>query len=134
MHDGALGFKPLLRMGGHHKLAVQAICGAPTVTRHAILLNPALSVLGKRYAVVEGKTPEITVAHARTLLASINTSHLVGLRRFPASAIEMHDAASAKNNTLTALRKQKTPTPRKCLLLTTVSERRSRGLHALRDA
>ena len=30
------------------------------VTRHAIILNPALSVRGERYAVVEGKTPEIT--------------------------------------------------------------------------
>jgi hypothetical protein len=31
------------------------------VTRHAIILNPALSVRGERYQVVEGKTPEITV-------------------------------------------------------------------------
>jgi hypothetical protein len=47
------------------------------VTRHVILLNPALSVRGERYAVVEGKTPEITVAHARKLLASIDPSHLL---------------------------------------------------------
>jgi hypothetical protein len=38
------------------------------VTRHAILLNPALSVRGERYQVVEGKTPEITVDGARTVL------------------------------------------------------------------
>jgi integrase/recombinase XerD len=38
------------------------------VTRHAILLNPALSVRGERYEVVEGKTPEITVKGARKLL------------------------------------------------------------------
>ncbi len=31
------------------------------VTRHVVILNPALSVRGQRYQVVEGKTPEITV-------------------------------------------------------------------------
>src|SRR5437879_6332409 len=50
------------------------------VTRHAILLNPALSVRGERYEVVEGKTPEITVKDVRTLLASIDTEGVVGLR------------------------------------------------------
>ncbi len=50
------------------------------VMRHAIILNPALSVRGERYEVIEGKTPEITVQHARTLLASINTATVVGLR------------------------------------------------------
>jgi integrase/recombinase XerD len=34
------------------------------VTRHAVLLNPATSVRGERYEVVEGKTPQITVAGA----------------------------------------------------------------------
>jgi integrase/recombinase XerD len=43
-------------------------------------LNPALSVRGERYGVVEGKTPETTVKGARTLLASIDASHVVGLR------------------------------------------------------
>lgn len=41
------------------------------VTRHAIILNPALSVREERYEVIEGKTPEITVQHARRLLNSI---------------------------------------------------------------
>src|SRR5687767_14666956 len=50
------------------------------VTRHAILLNPALSVRGERYQVVEGKTPEITVAQARKLLSSVSTKTVVGLR------------------------------------------------------
>lgn len=49
------------------------------VTRHAILLNPALSVRGERYQVVEGKTPEITVQGARTLLKAIGTSNPVEL-------------------------------------------------------
>ena len=50
------------------------------VTRHAIVLNPALSVRGERYQVVEGKTPEITIKQARKLLASIDTNTVVGLR------------------------------------------------------
>ena len=50
------------------------------VTRHAIALNPALSVRGERYSVMEGKTPEIPIAEIRKLLASIDTSHIVGLR------------------------------------------------------
>jgi len=53
------------------------------VTRHAIILNPALSVREERYEVIEGKTPEITVPHARRLLASIDTATVVG-RRQPA--------------------------------------------------
>jgi site-specific recombinase XerD len=36
-------------------------------TRHAILLNPPLSVRGERYEVIEGKTPEITVMGVRQL-------------------------------------------------------------------
>jgi site-specific recombinase XerD len=50
------------------------------VTRHAIALNPALSVRGERYSVVEGRTPEIPIQEARKLLASIDTSHVIGLR------------------------------------------------------
>ncbi len=50
------------------------------VIRHVIVLNPALSVRGERYEVVEGKTPEIGVEDARRLLHSIDTSHVVGLR------------------------------------------------------
>jgi integrase/recombinase XerD len=38
------------------------------VTRHQVILNPAASVRSERYAVVEGKTPEITVNQARRLL------------------------------------------------------------------
>lgn len=45
------------------------------VARHAIILNPALSVRSDRYEDVEGKTPEITAAGARKLLASVDTSH-----------------------------------------------------------
>lgn len=50
------------------------------VTRHAVILNPALSVRTDRHQVLEGKTPEITADQARHLLASIDTTHVVGLR------------------------------------------------------
>ena len=44
------------------------------VTRQAIIQNPAWSVRDERYAVVEGKTPEISIPQARALLGSINIS------------------------------------------------------------
>jgi len=50
------------------------------VTRHAIMLNPARSVRGERLSVIEGRTPEIPIAEVRKLLASIDTSHIIGLR------------------------------------------------------
>jgi site-specific recombinase XerD len=50
------------------------------VQRHAIMLNPAASVRGERYRVVEGKTPEITAEQAARLLAGIDTATLAGLR------------------------------------------------------
>ena len=50
------------------------------VVRHAVIINPAHSVRIARYEVIEGKTPEIGVDHARKLLDSIDTSNIVGLR------------------------------------------------------
>lgn len=64
------------------------------VTRHAMILNPALSVRGERYAVVEGKTPEMTVGQARTLLKSLKTT-VVGLRDRVIIAILVYTAARA---------------------------------------
>jgi integrase/recombinase XerD len=49
------------------------------VNRHVCILNPAASVKGVKEQVIEGKTPEITVDQARTLLRSVDTSHVVGL-------------------------------------------------------
>jgi len=65
------------------------------VTRHAVILNPALSVRGERYQVVEGKTPEIRVEGARNLLASIKISTVVGLRDRAIMAILIYTAARA---------------------------------------
>ena len=52
------------------------------VNRHVCILNPAAPspVKGVKDQVIEGKTPEITIEQARTLLASIDTGHVVGLR------------------------------------------------------
>ena len=63
------------------------------VLRHAIMLNPAASVRGERYQVIEGKTPEITVEQARTLLASVDTAHVVGLRDRAIIAVLIYTAA-----------------------------------------
>jgi integrase/recombinase XerD len=38
------------------------------VLRHVVLLNPAASVRGERYSVVEGKTPELGIDNARALI------------------------------------------------------------------
>jgi site-specific recombinase XerD len=65
------------------------------VTRHAIMLNPALSVRGERYAVVEGKTPEITVLQARALLASVDTSNVIGRRDRAMLAVLIYTASRA---------------------------------------
>ena len=61
--------------------------------RHILILNPALSVRSERYQVIEGKTPEISVLHARQLLKSIDTSHPVGLRDFAVIGILIYTAA-----------------------------------------
>jgi site-specific recombinase XerD len=50
------------------------------VNRHVLMLNPAATVRGERYSVVEGKTPEIGKEQARALLASIETVRPVDLR------------------------------------------------------
>lgn len=65
------------------------------VTRHAVILNPALSVRGDRYEAIEGKTPEITVPQARTLLASIDRANVVGLRDRAMLAILVYTASRA---------------------------------------
>lgn len=63
------------------------------VTRHAVILNPALSVRGERYSVLEGKTPEITREQARLLLQSIDIENVVGLRDRVAIAVLIYTAA-----------------------------------------
>lgn len=50
------------------------------VTGQVMAVNPAASVRGPRHVVKRGKTPVLEPAEARTLLDSINTSTLAGLR------------------------------------------------------
>jgi site-specific recombinase XerD len=61
------------------KLHLAAIRGLfdKLVTRHVMVLNPASSVRGERYKVIEGKTPEIAAEQARALLAAIRTSKTI---------------------------------------------------------
>jgi transposase-like protein len=63
------------------------------VTRHVVMLNPTLSVRGESEVVVEGKTPEIPLREATRLLASIDTSNVVGLRDRAAIGILAYTAA-----------------------------------------
>jgi site-specific recombinase XerD len=65
------------------------------VQRHVMILNPAASVRGERYTVVEGKTPEIAPDQARALLSAINTSTPVGLRDRAVIATLIYTAARA---------------------------------------
>lgn len=50
------------------------------VTRHVIILNPALSVRGERYSQLEGRTPEIPKTDCRRLLDSMDQSTALGKR------------------------------------------------------
>src|SRR3954453_8366041 len=50
------------------------------VERHVCLINPAAEAETDRYEIVEGKTPEITDAQFRALLAAIDSTTLTGLR------------------------------------------------------
>jgi integrase/recombinase XerD len=63
------------------------------VTRHAVVLNPAASVRGERYQVIEGKTPEITAEQARRLLRSIGSDNVVKLRDRAIVGILIYTAA-----------------------------------------
>jgi site-specific recombinase XerD len=65
------------------------------VLRHVVALNPAASVRGERYQVIEGKTPEISIAQARTLLAAIDISSTIGLRDRALLATLIYTAARA---------------------------------------
>lgn len=64
------------------KLQLAAIRGLfdALVQRHAVVLNPALSVKNERYSVNEGKTPAITVDQAKALIASIQLESIIDYR------------------------------------------------------
>jgi site-specific recombinase XerD len=96
--DGLPGIIPTKKQ---HLAALRGFFDA-LVLRHVVFLNPALSVRAERYSVVEGKTPEITIDHARLLLRSIRVSyatktgempHVVGLRDRAVIAVLIYTAA-----------------------------------------
>lgn len=63
------------------------------VQRHVCLINPAASVRGERYRIIEGKTPDITAAEAMALLRSFATDHVIGLRDRAIVATMIYTAA-----------------------------------------
>lgn len=63
------------------------------VVRHVVILNPVASVRGERYQVLEGKTPEISAAQVRKLLAAIDTGSVVGLRDRAVITVLVYTAA-----------------------------------------
>jgi integrase/recombinase XerD len=65
------------------------------VTRHVLVLNPAATVRGPRYSVVEGKTPEIGREQARALLDSVPSSDPLGLRDRAILGVLAYTAARA---------------------------------------
>jgi site-specific recombinase XerD len=77
-----------------HLAALRAFFDA-LVVRHVVGLNPAASVRGERYQVIEGKTPEITVLQARTLMKAIHTTTAVGLRDLAIIGVLIYTAARA---------------------------------------
>lgn len=96
-HPGSVPTKKL------HLAALRALFDQ-MVVRHAMLLNPAASVRGEKYQVVEGKTPEITVSQTRELIARIRTHKksdgtmhpdIVGLRDRAIIGVLIYTAARA---------------------------------------
>jgi len=63
------------------------------VHRHVIAINPAATARTERYAVIEGKTPQIPPELAKRLLVSIDTSHIVGLRDKAVLSVLVYTAA-----------------------------------------
>jgi integrase len=62
---------------------------------HGVGINPASSVRGPKYSVREGKTPAFDDRQVRSLLDSIDTTHVVGLRDKTLLMILAYTAARA---------------------------------------
>jgi integrase/recombinase XerD len=77
-----------------HLAAIRAFFDV-LVQRHAVVLNPALSVRTERYSAVEGRTPEITVEQARKLLEAIPLVSVVDYRDRAVIAVLIYTAARA---------------------------------------
>ena len=72
-----LGGSPAKR--NQHLAALRGFFGR-MVNRHVCILNPASSVRGVKDQVIEGKTPEITIDQAKTLLKSFRLTRKVKVK------------------------------------------------------
>src|SRR4051794_35413958 len=70
------------------------------VNRHVVILNPAASVKGVKELVIEGKTPEITLEQARTLLGSIKVAKLA--KNDQGEAVELPLAVGLRDRAILA--------------------------------
>lgn len=77
-----------------HLAAIRSFFDVLTV-RHVVVMNPAHSVRGERISITEGVTPEISLPQVRALLASIDTSTLLGKRDKAIIACLLFTAARA---------------------------------------
>jgi site-specific recombinase XerD len=93
-YDGLRNERTSVATRKQHLAALRHFFDALAI-RHAVLFNPALSVRGERYQVVEGKTPEITVEGARRLLASIDREAVAGKRDIAIVATLIYTACRA---------------------------------------
>jgi len=70
------------------------------VNRHVVVLNPAASVKSVKEQVIEGKTPEITLEQARTLLGSIKVA--VTAKNDRGEAVELPLAVGLRDRAILA--------------------------------
>ncbi|HKQ48576.1 MAG TPA: tyrosine-type recombinase/integrase [Phycisphaerae bacterium] len=89
--DGRPASKPTRKL---HLAAIRKFFDT-LVQRHAVAINPASTVRGPVVRNVTGKTPATDPAQARTLLHSIDTSDVIGLRDRTILAILMYTACRA---------------------------------------
>ena len=87
------------------------------VERHAIALNPASAVRGPRLSVQEGKTPAFSTDQARSLLKSIDTTTIIGLRDRAVIATLVYTAARVGAVSKLTLRDYYADGRQKCLRL-----------------
>jgi integrase len=95
----------LVSLGGSaakKNLALAALRGFfdRLVNRHVVILNPAASVKGVKDTMVEGKTPEITIEQAKTLLKSFKLTRKVKVKG--KEPVEVADAVGLRDRAIIA--------------------------------
>ena len=74
------------------------------VERHFCIINPAASTAPPRQTVAEGKTPEIRPKDAERLIASVDATHVVGIRDRAILAVMM--GTGCRRNAVAQLKKK----------------------------